>query len=79
MKEHAVFRYERYGTAEQITLKGENTVDVVPVVRCKDCKHRGNFGVCPMAHIGSGDPPYDVDEDYTKDDGFCDRGESKNG
>ena len=25
------------------------TVDAVEVVRCKDCKHRGDYG-CPMYH-----------------------------
>ena len=51
------------------------TVDAVEVVRCKDCKHRGMEGACPMCH-----DEYDVDEgwytiDNAKDDGFCDRGE----
>lgn len=54
-------------------------VDAVPVVRCKDCKHRGDFNICPMAHISLGDPPYDENDDFTKDDGFCDRGEKIDG
>ena len=54
-------------------------LDTVQVVRCKDCKHRGDFNRCPMAHISWGDPPYDGNDDYTKDDGFCDRGENKDG
>lgn len=43
------------------------TIDAVPVVRCKDCKHRdaGN-GLCE----GRGWPMQLV-----PDDGFCDKGE----
>lgn len=54
-------------------------LDTVKVVRCKKCKHRGDFGRCPMAHINYGDPPYDENEDYTIDDGFCNYGEEKDG
>lgn len=52
-------------------------IDAVEVVRCKDCKHRGMEGTCPMCH-----DEYDVDEgwytiDNAKDNGFCDRGERR--
>ena len=44
--------------------------DVMPIVRCNDCKHRTD-GLCPM----------DIIEDYpwvaTKDDDFCFYGESE--
>ena len=70
----AAVQYERYATSEQITQ--EKTVQVV---HCKDCKHRGDFNICPMAHISLGDPPYDENSDFTKDDGFCDRGEKIDG
>lgn len=57
--------------------------DVVPVVRCKDCRHRGE-GCCPMYYeeeIEWDDDGYtEVDYvpcDRTMDDGFCDRGERK--
>lgn len=44
-----------------------NKVDAVPVVRCKDCKHRdAENGVC----VGRGWPMQLV-----PDDGFCDKGE----
>ena len=53
-------------------------VDAVPVVRCKDCVHRGNWNECPMVHE---EVFYDEDDgsdyvtfDNTNDDGFCDRG-----
>lgn len=56
-------------------LDAAPTIEAKPVVRCKDCKHRGMEGACPMCH-----DEYDVDEgwytiDNAKDDGFCDRGE----
>lgn len=60
------------------------TVDAVEVVRCKDCKHRGEEGECPMywvKEIEWDDDGYTecdyVPHDYTVDDGFCDRGERK--
>lgn len=55
------------------------TIDAVPVVRCKDCKYRGNSFACPMCHDES---IYDDDDGYddytydrTDDDGFCNNGE----
>ena len=55
--------------------------DVVQVVRCKDCKHRGEYE-CPMYYeteIEWDDDGYTevdyVPHDSTMDDGFCDRGE----
>lgn len=58
--------------------------DVVEVVRCKDCKHRGD-GVCPMCfeeYSASDDGEgYMVDDwitiDNTQDDAFCSYGERK--
>ena len=62
------------------------TVDAVPVVRCKDCKNRGDEGKCPMYHIEEiewDDDGYrEVDlvpYDYTADDGFCSYGERREG
>ena len=59
--------------------------DVVPVVRCKDCKYRGDDVHCPMCfeeviEIDEGDGYWDTDyitHDRTIDEGFCDRGERK--
>ena len=57
------------------------TIDAVEVVRCKDCKHRGNDDICPMIKIrmcNDGDGYFDeVSEDKTFDDGFCSYGERK--
>ena len=57
------------------------TIDAVPVVRCKNCKHRGDPMDCPMCH-----EEYYFDEDdggdyftvdQTVDGGFCHAGEMK--
>ena len=67
----------------QITLKhmidNAPTIDAVPVVRCVECKHRGDYDRCPMRHLA-----YTTDEgylfvDYTQDDSFCSFGEKKEG
>ena len=48
-------------------------VDAEPVVRCKDCKHRGDAYGCPMYFVlWHGD-----DIDRTEDEGFCADGERK--
>ena len=68
-------------------VDAQPTVDAVEVVRCKDCKHRGDAEGCPMRYFET-DRSYDCDghmmldyfdHDYTKDDGFCDRGERREG
>lgn len=59
-------------------------VDAVPVIRCKDCKHRGTDD-CPMYFEEQVEWEEDggyiecdtIYHDYTEDDGFCDRGERK--
>ena len=58
-------------------------LNVAPVVRCADCKHRYTF-VCPMyyteTYIGDldgFDDDYEVDR--TDDDGFCHLGERRDG
>lgn len=49
-------------------LRGLHAADVVPVVRCRDCKFRENDDFC----TGRGFPCQLV-----PDDGFCDKGERK--
>ena len=49
-------------------LRGLYAADVVPVVRCRDCKFRENDDFC----TGRGFPCQLV-----PDDGFCDKGERK--
>lgn len=41
--------------------------DVVPVVRCKDCKNKGNEDFCPLLSMAQ----------YTEDDDFCSYGERR--
>ena len=50
------------------------TVDAVPVVRCKYCIRRYDTDECPMCFLIEG--KY---YEYTNENGFCDRGEPKEG
>ena len=50
------------------------TVDAVSVVRCKDCIRRYDTDECPMCFLIEG--KY---YEYTNGNGFCDRGERKEG
>lgn len=58
--------------------KREDDSDFVLVVRCKDCKHRGEPLICPMCReeFYFSDDGGDVDIiDETEDEGFCHVGE----
>ena len=55
-------------------LKKQPTIDAVPVVRCKDCIRRYDTDECPMCFLIKG--KY---YEYTNGNGFCDRGERKEG
>ncbi len=57
-------------------LKNATTVDAVEIVRCKDCRHRGDSSKCPMMYPDNS--PYYPDTDWTEDKGYCHRGERKN-
>ena len=50
------------------------TIDAVPVVRCKYCIRRYDTDECPMCFLIEG--KY---YEYTNGNGFCDRGEPKEG
>ena len=50
------------------------TVDAVPAVRCKDCIRRYDTDECPMCFLIEG--KY---YEYTNGNGFCDRGDRKEG
>ena len=58
-----------------------NAADVVAVVRCRDCKHRGDEIVCPMCRercCDDGDGHFDVwSENETKGNDFCSYGEKR--
>ena len=50
------------------------TIDAVPVVRCRDCIRQYDTDECPMCFLIEG--KY---YEYTNENGFCDRGERKEG
>lgn len=81
------FEGQMHCVVRSLEIKEAPIVDAVPVVRCKDCKHRpldnyeeptGEDGlpdyVCP--YICSADNWYTGIPD---DDSFCDKGERKDG
>ena len=55
-------------------LNNAPTIDAVPVVRCKYCIRRYDTDECPMCFLIEG--KY---YEYTNGNGFCDRGERKEG
>ena len=55
-------------------IRDAPTIDAVPVVRCKDCIRRYDTDECPMCFLIEG--KY---YEYTNENGFCDRGERKEG
>ena len=55
-------------------LKKQPTIDAVPVVRCKYCIRRYDTDECPMCFLIGGKYC-----EYTNENGFCDRGERKEG
>ena len=69
--------WEHNADRDEIALPIVNaapTVDAVPVVRCKDCIRRYDTDECPMCFLIEG--KY---YEYTNENGFCDRGERKEG
>lgn len=59
-------------------LERRPTVDAVPVVRCKDCKHYDNSeGIC-WCNLNSKFFPGGVDWLGFPEDGFCSYGERRN-
>ena len=55
-------------------LNNAPTIDAVPVVRCKYCIRRYDTDECPMCFLIEG--KY---YEYTNGNGYCDRGERKEG
>lgn len=69
--------WEHNADRDEIALPIVNaapTVDAVPVVRCKDCIRRYDTDECPMCYLSEGKYC-----EYTNENGFCDRGERKEG
>lgn len=52
-------------------IENAPTIDAVPVVRCKDCKHRMLSGYCKMC--------WHSDGSYALDDEFCSMGAKMDG
>ena len=72
-----------YGYVDAKQISDAQTVDAVPVVRCRECKHRYTEN-CPMYFHDfywlEGYGEYvDDDTDHTEDDYFCPKGERKEG
>ncbi len=63
-------------------IRNAHAVDAVPVVRCKDCKHRCTYK-CPMYHTETCIDDLDGFDDYnvdrTDNDGFCHLGARMDG
>ena len=59
---------------EKFDIEEMPTIDAVPVVRCKDCIRRYDTDECPMCFLIEGNYC-----EYTNENGFCDRGEPKEG
>ena len=58
-------------------INESETIDAVPVVRCKDCRRRGKRGQCPLVHLVIAlDGLKDI-IDYSDDSGFCYYGEKE--
>ena len=57
-------------------IEDADTIDAVPVVRCRECWKRRNERECPMCHEEFDGCDY-CTIDYTSDDGFCHMGKKK--
>ena len=78
--------YGMFTLGIQQAVDEQQTIDAVPVVRCRDCVNRQNAEVCPMCYeeiIDWDDDGYMewdcVLNDQTEPDGFCHYGERKEG
>lgn len=60
-------------------LKKAPAADVVEVVRCKDCIHRGHGNDCPMFHLVWLEADHYGWDDVTMDEYYCSYGERKGG
>ena len=58
----------------QFVLSHCPTIEAEPVVRCCECKRRYDADECPMCFLIDG-----VYHEYTNGNGYCDRGERRNG
>ena len=63
-----------YGYVDAKQIADAPTIDAVEVVRCEGCIKRYDTDECPMCFAF-----YGKYYEFTRDDGFCDRGERKEG
>ena len=66
--------YGMFTSGIQQAVDEQPTINAVPVVRCKYCIRRYDTDECPMCFLIEG--KY---YEYTNENGFCDRGERKEG
>lgn len=63
----------------ETTIQNAPTIDAVPVVRCWECRFRGNPLICPMCHeeeYYEEDYGFDnIVRDKTFDNWYCPKGE----
>ena len=64
-----------YNAVPVEAVKAAHVIDAVPVVRCKECKHRGSSYSCPMRKLVMPFSGPGAFEDCTEDDGYCHLGE----
>ena len=57
-----------------VALSNFPTIEAEPVVRCCECKRRYDADECPMCFLIDGEY-----HEYTNGNGYCDRGERRNG
>lgn len=53
------------------------SVDAVEVVRCRDCRHYKELGICSI-HSSEPDPYHTGNDVYMEADAFCSYGERRN-
>ena len=63
-----------YGYVDAKQIADAPTIDAVEVVRCNECIKRYDTDECPMCFLSGG-----LYVECTQDNGFCDRGERKDG
>lgn len=51
-------------------------METVEIVRCRDCKHREDYGACPRVKLFVDYDGSVMYVDCAPDDGFCEKGES---
>ena len=66
--------YGMFTPGIQQAVDEQPTIDAIEVVRCKDCIRRYDTDECPMCFLIEG--KY---YEYTNENGYCDRGEPKEG